>query len=79
MYNILDLQLHSTLALDFWAVGAHQTFFSPNWKRPNKVKYYFIISLQLDEDIYLNSFQGNSAILQYCISKILNISSKLDP
>ena len=73
------LSLHSGLALDLEAVGAHQTLNSPNWESYNNIKQLFIISILLEADTYLNLFQGSIAKLQYCIIKVLKISSNLDP
>ena len=72
-------QDHSALALYLEAVGAHQTLDSPNWERWNNMNHLLIILLKLEADAYLNLLQGNIAILQYCIIKVLKISSNLDP
>ena len=38
-----------------------------------------LLLLLLGADIYLNLFQGSIVKLQYCIIKVLQISSNLDP
>ena len=69
----------NTLSLDLEVVGAHRTLNSPNWENYNNIKQLFIISVLLEADTYFNLFQGSIAKLQYCIIKVLQISSNLDP
>ena len=66
-------------SLRFGGNGANQTSSSPNWEGFTEINQLFIKLLLLEADIYLNLFQGSIAKLQYCIIKVLQISSNLDP